>query len=149
MQNQANQDRIEYLYNSIDSQISSFRMRRQENKRKATHIKIFVILLGAMTTIALGLQVDSIYGDLIKNIALIFSSIITAINTIELFFNYRALWIRYTQTTVQLYALKAELDFLSKSSEITEEQLIKIFNKLQSILAETNLEWTSFRKDPA
>ncbi len=37
VQNQANQEIIEYLYNSIDSQISSFRMRRQENKRKATY----------------------------------------------------------------------------------------------------------------
>lgn len=139
-------EKILLLAELIDSNIENFRRRRKENKKYSTVVKVVIVGLGAVVTTILGIQADEYLSVFYKNLAIALSSITTAANTIDLFFNRRALWLRYTQTVVQLVNLKDELVYKSKNQAIREEELDAIFSKMQVILSSTNEDWISLRK---
>ena len=88
------------------------------------------VVLGALVTIALGLQITSLATEL-KNFALICGALISVVNRIESVIGYRALWIKQKLTLSQLYALRNEIDFykagLEENDPISDQKVSGVF----------------------
>ena len=84
------ENKINLLKDNLRNQIKSFSRKRTLNKRKATAFKIAASALAAITTILLGLQnLDPSWLIAVKNIALVFSAVLTFLAALDAFFNHR------------------------------------------------------------
>ena len=140
--------KLQFLKDSIQTQIDSFQRQRQKNKTISFSLKISMVTFGALTTVLLGLKGFSNETEIVfKNMALILSAGLTLFSAIEAFFDHRELWIRYTTTATLLMSLKAEIDFRSSNQgiEVPEIEIEKYFERYQSILRETNEFWNRLR----
>jgi hypothetical protein len=143
-------EQAQYLRTKIETEIAAFRRRRIEYKRKAIAIKVTISVLAALTTILLGLQgVPPQFDTTVRNVTLVFSATITLLSSLDAFFNHRALYLRYTATTAQLYDLRSDIDYLlSKDpTEITEATLDDIYRRLRGVLEETGSDWVKARRE--
>ncbi len=142
------QKKVALLRENIKRQVNAFSERRKSNKRKAFALKITVTLLGCAVTIILGFQGAT---DLVlwRNIALVFSAFAVFFNTWDAFFNYRALWIRYTETASELRSLQADLEYLAteQPETIKKSEVDRIHAKYQAILNNTSRWWQESRQD--
>jgi hypothetical protein len=140
--------KLEFLNTAIEKQLHDFQLKRYRNRRKAFLLRVSIGILGVGITILLGIQVAGLQ-QLLSNIALILSGTITVLNSLDSFYNYRSLWIRYTITTNQLHSVKADIDYLLAGGmdPIKEEDVDKLYYKYKGILEETNEEWVEIRKE--
>jgi hypothetical protein len=140
--------KLEFLNTAIEGQLHDFQLKRYRNRRKAFFIRVFISIFGVGITVLLGIQVTGLK-QLLSNIALILSGTITILNSLDSFYNYRSLWIRYTITTNQLHSVKADIDYLLAGGmdTINEEDVDKLYYKYKGILEETNEEWVEMRKE--
>src|SRR6187431_3059560 len=96
---------------------------RKTNRAKATGIKVSVLCLSGGATILLGLNIATGAELQLKNIAFALTSMVTVLNALEPFFNYRALWVEHERAKARFNQLhdqirfykegKAEADFVS------------------------------------
>lgn len=142
--------KIKFLSEKIDKRIDSFKERRGENRRKTIRLKFLSLSLASLTTILLGINgLNTSSKLLFQNVAFILSAITTFLTALDTFFNYRALWIRYTVTLNELYELKDNLEYLctNETINIVKEDLDRLYQQYQRILNETNTNWTELRKE--
>ena len=141
-------ERIEYLKSKIESEVTAFRRRRVEYKKRYIYIKVAISVLAALTTILLGLQ-GLPPNNIIQNVTLSLSATITLFTSLDAFFNHRALYLRYTATTAQLYDLRSDLQYLLTKGEanIRDEELDDIYKKLRNLLEETGTDWIKARRE--
>lgn len=142
--------KINFIQEKIDKRISSFRKRRDENRKSTIQAKLLSLAVASLTTILLGLTgINPSSKIIIQNIAFIFSAVTTLLTAWDTFFNYRGLWIRYTVTLNELYELRDNIEYLrtSEKENIKIEDLDKLYQQYQKILDETNTTWVEFRKE--
>jgi hypothetical protein len=139
-------DRINWLRKEISHHIAGFDRGRKENKRKALRFRLSIVALGGLTTVFLGLK-DTGFDSVLRNAALIASALVTLLSTWDAFYNHRGLWVRYTATLVDLYAIDTELRYLCEQGvgmiRITE--LDALFVRMQKVLKDTNEWWQQER----
>jgi len=143
--------KINFLMTQIDERISGFTKRRNDNKHKARNFHILVTLLGALSTIVLGLDLMkyeylSFFQDNTKNIALVISAAITVVSAYNTFFDHKGLWVNYTNTRNDLYALKFDIDFYLQGNENLEHKEITQFkDRYSELLDRANQKWSKLR----
>ena len=140
---------IGFLKGQVKEYVALYNKKRQLNKYLSFGIKLLGALLAASITVILGLTFEGKSENLFKNIALIFGALITIVNTWDAFFNHKALWVRFTITMVNLYALKNKISYYeSKDIEsLSEETIDKLYEELERIIVETNSNWVEMRKE--
>ena len=108
------------------------------------------VVLGALVTIALGLQILP-WENGLKNFALICGALISVVNGIESVVGYRDLWIKQKATLLQLYDLQNEISFyqagLEENEQVDEKIVSDFFEKYQTVWESSSNEWLRFRKD--
>lgn len=141
------QNKQDFLSKTIDEKIKLFDRKRQKNKFFAFFIKLFGAALAASVTILLGIEYEGKPDDIFKNITIILGALITILNTWDAFFNHKMLWVRFTETTVELRVLQDKLNYLISSSkqEVSEKELDAIFEEMNVIVEETANDWKSHR----
>jgi hypothetical protein len=143
--------RAAFLDVELTSCIDWFQRRREKCRLLAFSFKILATLIGAATTVVLGLKGEffmthSVY---LSDLALILSSIVTILTATEAFFDFRALWVRYSETRVRLLLLKARLGFLaSGGTPLDEAELETLFDAYEQIINESNAAWLQLRRTP-
>jgi hypothetical protein len=96
------------------------------------------------------LVIESGMGPIIDLAALAISASIAVVSAYEAFFDHRWLWIKYTNTLSQLYAISDDLDFIVAGASLpTDEELEKLHIRRQSILKETGAAWYDKRAQDA
>jgi hypothetical protein len=123
---------------------------RHANRTKAFGFRFAVVLCGAVTTILIGLHsVSEPFQPLVKDFALFFSALVTAISALDAFYNYRALWIRYTVTYTELRTLSTKVEYLTANgpTSLEEDRIDQLFEEFQQIIRETNSNWLQLRKE--
>ena len=139
------QEKIEILRGKLDAQINSFEAKRIYNRKRAIFLGVSVMILNGLTTIILGAEISPQNYEiiqLVKNGALILSALATFINSLLLFFDYKNLWIIYTQTKTRLKGLEFDLEYyLSSNDDIDSRKLEQYKDEFQDILADTNIHW--------
>jgi hypothetical protein len=142
----AAKEKIEFTRTKVEASITSFTPSKDENKKKAWALGIGTAFISGVTTMLLGFPVSSDYQALTRNIAFILSAVVTFLGIVENYYNYREMWVRYTETLNSLKAILTELDYLQlKCGEIEEKDVDKIFRRYQQVLDDTNTWWTNLR----
>lgn len=129
----------EHLERAIDAQVALYRNWAGENKRKAQRYHLVTALLGAVVTVLLGLQVDGSVGEWLPRAALVLSATITALASIEAFYDPRGQTVRSMGTYLQLLRLRAEYKhaILPPLAGKGEEELVEEkWKELQTILSQ-------------
>src|SRR5690242_8559067 len=91
----------DYLKEELHWHAKHFDAEASKNYKGLFWLRLAVIALSALTTIAVGLSTEGwkpADQHTIKNVALILSAAVTAFAAWETFWNYRALWVRYRLT---------------------------------------------------
>jgi len=143
-------EKLEAVRGQLDAQITGFDRRRHETRKIAYRIRFAVVTCSALTTIVIGLErIPESIQPLLKNGALVFSVLVTAISALEAFYNHRALWIRYTATFTELKALRSKLECLTAGglAGLDEAKIDPLFGEFQQVLRETNDHWFQLRKE--
>lgn len=143
--------KLENIEKLLANTIERFYKKRNKNRYKTFLFKIISIIGSSIVTILLGFgSIGEIapLNIIIKDIAFILSVIITALASIDAFYDHRSLWIRYTQTLNSLYQLSDKIQFnKAGNSSLKEADINKFFNEYENILFESNKYWTELRKE--
>ncbi|WP_156377550.1 SLATT domain-containing protein [Sphingopyxis sp. Root1497] len=139
--------KVDFLRKSLDRDADSFRRKIGRNKTSAFRTKIYVASAAAMLSIIIGSKSNQIVVEnglqsSMDMIALVISASVAVVSAYEAFFDHRWLWMKYTNTLSQLYAVSDDLDFIVANESIpSEEALEKIHLRRQEVLRETGAAW--------
>ena len=140
--------KAEMLLNSVNNALSYQSMRKSQNKRRASTIKIASIFLAGSATILLGLQISG-YEKYLKEIAFVLGALVTLLNAVEPFFNFRALWIEHEAALARFYRLKDKIEFYlaGKDADKLNPEIIKQYHvEYEEIWNNTSRAWISHRR---
>jgi hypothetical protein len=139
-----------FLDKALSDRIDSFQVRRKQNRRLSFRLKIWATILSAVTTVLLGLQGVNLQAwvePAIRDLALVVSSIVTVLGACEAFYDYRGLWVRYTETRARLLSLRARLQFLSNGDGALSAKVLEdLFEAYERILGDSNDAWLRMRR---
>lgn len=141
--------KIELLSEFVQSSIADVSKKRKLNQRRATAIKVVILCTSGGATILLGLNLDQTMDVSVKNIAFALTSLVTLLNALEPFFNYRALWVEHERANAAFFHLKDRLQFyISGRSDSTLEadQIENFYTEYEQIWASLNQAWTTQRQ---
>lgn len=142
------EEKLKLIEKEIDDRVREFARKRRSDKYWAFGLKVMSVLLAAIITILLGLQVGADLSTSFKNIALVLGALITVLNAYEAFYDYRALWIRRTVTLVNLYKLQRDFRFYKSGTEpgeISSAAVAKFKEHLDEIMDRDLRNWLKLR----
>ncbi len=141
---------LDYLQEQIHLAIGKFKKKADQNTRRTYTISGASASLGALVTIALGLQLPE-QATLLKNFALVCGALIAIVNTVQSVFAYRDLWLKQKGTLLQFYSLRNQIEFykagLEEADEVNPERVAQLFEAYQRVWQEDSAEWSRLRKD--
>lgn len=141
------EDKTKWLSDAIQEGLDRSRRKKREFKAKASIIKISTVFLSGLMTVLLGLQIQG-YEDKFKMIAFVLGAIVTVLNALEPFFNFRSLWIEHEEATYRLYRLQDDFTFYlkGKKPEEVSDKKVEEFNKQYSqIWVDVSRRWLELR----
>jgi hypothetical protein len=132
--------------------VTAFANECHSNKRIALKLKISSVLLSATVTVCLGLKsINTTWGTVLSDVALVLSALISVVSAYEAFFDPRSLWIRETIVFTKLRNLKREFEFWAAGCDgdtlepAEAEKLLGFKDKLDQILLESLKHWMKIR----
>lgn len=143
-----NQVKLDLLFKDIDHTIHIFEKRRERHKNKAIILKLSSIIGSALVTVLLGL--NSIQNNIITDITLLLSALITIFNGIEGFYNHRSLWVKDVKTLTSLRELKRDLEFYiagESEEQISVKALTRYKDRLQDICYDDVKTWSKIKAE--
>jgi hypothetical protein len=138
-----------WLKQKIAAAIVDTRSNKRQNQRRATIIKLTTIVLSGAVTLLLGLQLPGLEPTF-KNIAFAFGALVTLLNALEPFFNFRAMWIEHEVALAGFHRLADRLDFYLtgvKEEDLDLAVLDKFHQDYQTIWGNFSQAWIGFRRD--
>ena len=142
------QTKAEWLREKIQESIKDVSQKRSRNQRRASFIKLVMIIFSSAATIILGLQLSG-SRPLFNDIAFVLTSIVMFLTAIEPFFNYRALWVEHEQAKWKFHRLKDELEFYTsgtKPENIDSEKIEDFHMRYQEIWNRLSISWIEHRQ---
>ncbi|HEY9626636.1 MAG TPA: SLATT domain-containing protein [Coleofasciculaceae cyanobacterium] len=140
--------KVEYLRVKIEDAIRRVRISRKNNQTKASYIKVFIILLSGTATVLLGLQISGLQTQF-KDIAFVLTALVTVLNALEPFFNFRALWIEHETALWKLYRLRNKIEYYTAGNEAENMSIEKIDGfqaEYQAVWDDLSQSWIAYRK---
>ena len=140
---------FEFLKNTLERNIVSFRGKRDASRKLAFRLKLLTAVMGTLATIFLGLKAYPTFKDhdeILSVSALTLSAMIPVFAAWDAFFDYRWLWIRYTATLNILYGIRDEMEYGQAGGLLPGEKMGRLFDRMQSALGETDSDWARKRQ---
>jgi hypothetical protein len=138
--------KLEFLRTQLKTNIDGFRARQADSRRKAFLIRMAVVVLGALTTILLGLKANTLfssYDSAMSAAALFLSATIPIFSAWDAFYDHRWLWIRYTSAQQGLYGILDDLEYAGPN--ISGDKLDELYMRFRAVLQEANSAWMDKR----
>ena len=142
------QQRSEWLSQRIQAAIQHAEQKRGENQRRASYIKVSLVLLSGTATILIGLRIIGMQ-ESFANIAFACVGLVTVLNALEPYFNFRALWVEHELAIARFHRLKDELSFYlagTKPGQVQEEKLSEMHRQYQEIWETLSDSWIRHRR---
>jgi len=142
------ENKVEFLKQYIEISIGEMKKHRKQNQRRASAIKVSMLIFSSFATILLGVQLNN-QESLLKNIAFVLSAAVTLLNALEPFFNFRALWIEHEQGLASMYRLQNDFDFYLAGRKVEEidHSRIELFRKrYEEVWNTLNENYLRFRR---
>ena len=144
----ATASKVEFLKTRIGLALAYMERSRDKNRRRATSIKLCTVGLSAVATVLLGLQLSGM-DDFLRNFAFILVTLVTLLNALEPFFNFRSLWVEEEAAIAQFFRLRDELGYEIAAvggGAPSDEELDRLFRQFLQIWEHHNNAWLGFRK---
>ena len=144
----AAQAKAGFLNKKIQAAMEDLRKNRRLNQRRASYIKVATILFSSVVTVLLGLQVTG-FEKYFKDTAFTLGALVTLLNAVEPFFNYRALWVEHEAALANMYRLKDDVGFYLEGtppSELSIERLEQFLQRYKEIWGTLNQNYIRYRK---
>jgi len=118
--------------------------RKVRFRRSATRVKVASLVLAALSTVILGIEV--IPGR--SWVALPIVAAVTVLGSLETFFNWRSRWVLMEEAQYRLNRLRDEIDYyltVTPSAQVERETLDRFFAEQQLIWEDVSRRWIEFR----
>lgn len=142
------QAKVSLLQEMINSALNQTRSNMKENRVRASQVKLTVTICSALATVFLGLQTPSLE-SFFRNSALALTALVTLLNALEPFFNYRALWVEHEIALWRFHRLRDRFEYYlaGQPSDMLElQELDKFHAEYQNIWDDLSLSWINYRK---
>ncbi len=146
IQNDNNQ--VKWLLKRIDESLSEIGKKKILFQQRASIIKILAIALSAGLTICLGLRLPEFEFEL-RMAAFLMGGIVTFLNALEPFFNFRSLWVEHEEAQYKLHRLKDQIDYYMAGDliqSIPPDTIDKFLANYNEIWDSLSNNWLKFRK---
>lgn len=124
----------------IQSSISEFTSRRRRMFTVVRWFKYPLVILTAISTMVLGLELGPDWVVRQKNIALVIGAIITGLTTLMTFWNVEEYWVKNKVIELQLISLLNKFQF-EKMVGLTESKIKEYFAQYQNIVSQQEEVW--------
>lgn len=142
-------NQLELLKASIENSIVSSKSRRKYYEMRSFYAFISTAFLAAITTIILGINIET-WANEIRIASLIITSLITFITSYNAFFNFKDLWVANNRALNQMYELRFTILFSEAGDIPIDMAKAEAFRKqYQEILNELNSSWYKARSTPS
>lgn len=142
---------IDFLKSSIEETLKSYQIKRTRNKVGCIVVQSSVIVFSVATTVFIGWKLGGAKADnsFLLNIALICSAISAGLSTLEKFFDYKALWVRYNLAIQHLKFIKNRLKYMETMGveHLKLEQIQELFKSYEEICFELMRQYESIRQE--
>lgn len=139
----------DYLKTKIDHLVDDYATKRNKARRSAHFTRVAVIILGATTTVLVGLRefdILSAQTQWLGIAALILSAMATVTSAWEGFANYAWRWVHYRMMLVQFYMLRDRIDYAALDTDALDDDACDaFFAEMMTILSEANSQWQDKR----
>ncbi|WP_067809184.1 SLATT domain-containing protein [Nocardia beijingensis] len=138
-------DLEKHLKELLDSAVESHGTRKNTLRRASWFLHISAMVLGGVSTILLGLQIDSeTYATVSRNVALVIVALTTLIASLLTYWNLDAYWLKRKVIYNDLVALRERFNYLRASDpEDKRAQLDKIFDDYMQLTGSHAEYWQS------
>lgn len=132
-----------FVLKKLNEHIDALQKKTVRLKLIIQFLKVSIMLLGAASTILLGLSISNeSYIEWSRNIAFVIGAVITFISSLSGTFDIEKFWITNKLILFQLNGLRDEYLFLdSREGGITEEQVSRIFYQYREAVKEKIEYW--------
>lgn len=126
--------RLDWLRTKVGEDIHRLQAKRHRFQRYATSVHLATIIFAGLVSILLGID---LYVDITKRIALVLGVIVTILNALEPFFNFRALWIAHEDAKYRMHRLQDTLELYAQG--VTDDKVNP--TKVEEFERERNAIW--------
>lgn len=140
--------KADYLLHQLDVSFKDLHKHRKDNRRNASVVKFATLLFSTIATVLLGIHFVG-YEVSFKNVAFVFSALVTLLNALEPFYNFRSLWVEHELAIARLYRLKNDIDFylIGKDDNEIEIDALQLFlNRYEDVWNSLNDNYIKFRR---
>ncbi len=141
-------EKSDWLSKRIEDSIKRVESKSNKFKKTSSLIKIATIIFAGLITIFLGFK-NQCYEETFKMIAFILGAVITVLNGLEPFFNFRLFWIEHEEAEYKFRRLRDEYGFYLSGlndNDLKHEELSKYEKKFQEIWDNLSMKWLSYRR---
>lgn len=136
---------MDFLKQEIAARLAHVDGSRLFYRRMAYRLYMSAVVMGAVTTVLLGLNIEG-FKEVIRILALIITATVTVINAYMAFFNHKDLWLAYNLAQNRFRTLLFEIEFTEKGGVPLQLSEVMAFESTyQSIIDELNSSWQKNR----
>nr|WP_321232351.1 SLATT domain-containing protein [uncultured Psychroserpens sp.] len=139
----------DWLTASISQHIVSFKNLKEKNKKRAFYTKITIALFSLIITLLLCLSLI-FTNPYLKTISIVLAASVTIVSTINAFFDFESLWVKYNEALNKLYGIRDDLNYYLEGKpdyEVDVKIMDEYKERLNLILDETNKSWRELKKN--
>jgi hypothetical protein len=135
---------LDFIRTQLRNNIDGFRLEARRNRRRALFIRMAAVILGALTTLLLGLKSSPLfvqYEAQLSAIALGLSATVPILTAWDTFFDSRWLWIRFTAAHTALHSILDDLNYAARNGSVPEGTLDKFYDRLRGVVDQASDAW--------
>jgi hypothetical protein len=140
--------RLKWLSDLVDTALLRVAEKRHRFQRYATKIQLATILFSGAVSLCLGIDLISLQPWL-KRLAFTLGVIVTVLNALEPYFNFRALWVAHEEAKYMMHRLRENMDFYLKGLEhepVDPQKVLDFQRQYQEIWDRVSAEWLARRR---
>ena len=138
-----------WLQKQVEDSIRYVHMIEMRLRRSASIIRIITLLLSGVVTIALGIRWPA-YAETLRNIAFVLGAVSTMLISVDLYFNYRGLWIEHEEAEWRLHRLKDRIAFYLQGradDQLSAATVAGFHESYQWIWDNLSTRWLTLRRN--
>ncbi|WP_042415093.1 SLATT domain-containing protein [Streptacidiphilus anmyonensis] len=139
---------LEFVAAEVRRIMAAVKRHQNGDRRRAFGLQMATVTLSACSTVLLGVRVGDPGRQVLLDVALGISALITVLAAWDAFFSHRSLWIQASQTVLRLESLDRDITFYSKglTDGPASDQVREFLERLDEILREHHDGWAKLRR---
>lgn len=140
------EDQIILIEKYLKESKNKYTFQRRMMFKAVKWYKYPLVILSAISTIILGLELGEAWIQWQKNSALVVTAIITLLTTLMTFWNVEEYWLQNKVIEQQITTLQQKFEY-ERAKGFTEESLAAMFKEYQGILGQQHSYWKNALDD--